>query len=86
MKYLIIITSLVIAFGCGNEDIVTEKETEKETEELQTVTFYDAQAACGEEWVCWNTESHLHGKTCTDECFEPGNKSKYCYLVSDCQK
>ena len=42
--------------------------------------------ACGEEWVCWNPGSALHGQSCSDKCMEKGDNTKYCYLISDCER
>ena len=34
-----------------------------------------------EMWICYNTDSNLHGKPCSDECYEEGNPHKFCWYL-----
>lgn len=37
--------------------------------------------ACVEQWLCWNTESDLHGGPCLPGCRVPGDNHTFCYFV-----
>jgi len=36
-----------------------------------------------ERWICYNPESEMHGKECTESCMERGNPHKFCLLVEE---
>tara|TARA_B100000686_G_C16732637_1_gene941648 strand:+ start:213 stop:479 length:267 start_codon:yes stop_codon:yes gene_type:complete len=77
IKNLLII---LILFGCES---LPEKEALGGDASLQDSTI--GSTSCSDSWVCWNRDSVHHGKACSDECYEPGDNTKYCYLVSHCR-
>lgn len=50
----------------------------------EEVRIYDADdMEESETYICHHLGSPLHGAECTDECFVPGDATKYCWLKDE---
>lgn len=97
MKLLVVLLVL-LQFSCVEPNEAYTKDAEVDADiSLRSISLIDQEDAsfamldatstdaCVAEWLCWNSESELHGLPCQPECYVPGDKHTFCYLV-ECEE
>lgn len=74
MKFLLVLLLLLLACQLDPQSQCTIENSERPYNELI--------------WVCHNPESENHGLLCTEECFEEGDTSAFCWILEtdQCQQ
>lgn len=82
MKLLFICITFLF-FGCieSNELYIEDATTNGSLSLTQDLDMQVEIDACVEQWLCWNTESDLHGGPCLPGCRVPGDNHTFCYFV-----
>ena len=73
MKKISFLITILFSLSCG-------------TLEEENTFRVEPPPGLEEVWVCHNPWTDQHGKVCTDECFEQGLATRYCWLLEreDC--
>lgn len=81
MRVCLTIASLIM-LACG-EDIQSNADVSSDLRDLGVDASTNG-GTCQDVWVCWNPSSSTHGGRCTEDCYVPGDNTKFCYLTSEC--
>lgn len=44
-------------------------------------SYYNIEHRRDEIWICHNVDSEFHQERCSEECYDPGNQSAFCWLL-----